>query len=335
MTAVGSRERLSPAADAAPHALARRLGYSQAGAGAGSAEGGPMTSYLEVVRPAGRERIALAGPRVTVGAEPSNDVVLDHDRTVSRVHGVFEQLGSTWLLRDLGSRNGTYVNGERISERMLRDGDQIRLGTTQLCIRTAPDAERRMRTQSLQRPTLGSEERRTISAQAAPDGTVTVLFSDIEGSTAANERLGDRRWLEVLNRHNRILREQIIANGGFEVKAQGDGFMVAFSSARRGLLCAIAIQRALREDACEHTDDAVVVRIGLHTGEVLREGGDFFGRHVILAARIAAAARGGEILVSSLLKSLTESAGDIEFGERQEVILKGITGVNDLYPVLW
>jgi class 3 adenylate cyclase len=294
-----------------------------------------MASYLEVWRPSGREQVPLSGPRVTVGAEPSNDVVIDHDRTVSRVHGVFEQLGSTWLLRDLGSRNGTYVNGERISERMLRDGDRIRLGTTDLFLRTAPDAGRRMRTQSLRQPTLGAEERRTIHAQAAPDGTVTILFSDIEGSTPANERLGDRRWLEVLNRHNRILRQEITANGGFEVKAQGDGFMVAFSSARRGLLCAIGIQRALRQDARERTDDAVVVRIGLHTGEVLREGDDFFGRHVILAARIASAARGGEILVSSLLKSLTESAGDIRFGERQEMNLKGITGANDLYAVLW
>jgi class 3 adenylate cyclase len=294
-----------------------------------------MGSYLEVWRPAGRELIPLAGRRVTVGAEPSNDVVLDHDKTVSRVHGVFEQFASAWCLRDLGSRNGTYVNGERVSECLLRDGDEIRLGTTRLYIRTSTQPDSRTRTESLQQPTLGIEERRTIRASAAPDGTVTVLFSDIEGSTASNERLGDQRWLEVLRGHNRVVRQQITASGGFEVKAQGDGFMVAFSSARNGLLCAIGVQRALRDHAREHPDDAVVVRIGLHTGEVLREGDDFFGRHVIMAARISAAARGGEILVSSLLKDLTQSIGDIQFGELKEVALKGITGMHQLYQVLW
>jgi class 3 adenylate cyclase len=294
-----------------------------------------MASYLEVWRPAGRERIPLAGRRVTVGAEPSNDLCLDHDRTVSRVHGVFELYANAWGLRDLGSRNGTFVNGKRISECLLRDGDEIRLGTTRIYLRSTVEPERRARTQSLQHATIGLEQRGTIRASAAPDGTVTVLFSDIEGSTAANERLGDARWLEVLRGHNHIVRTQVAACGGFEVKAQGDGFMVAFSSARSGLLCAIGIQRSLRDHAEERPDDAVVVRIGLHTGEVLREGDDFFGRHVIMAARISAAARGGEILVSSLLRDLTRGVDDIRFGERRELALKGISGTHDLYPVLW
>ncbi len=294
-----------------------------------------MSSYLEVWKPSGRGLIPLAGHRVTVGAEASNDVVLDHDRTVSRVHGVFEQLGSAWLLRDLGSRNGTFVNGERISERVLRDGDEIRLGTTRLLIRSSPDPERPGRTETLEHSMLAAAEEHVISGRAAPDGTVTLLFTDIEGSTAANERLGDQRWLEVLHHHNHLVRQQVVANSGFEVKAQGDGFMVAFASARKGLLCAIASQRALRDHARQRPDDAVTVRIGLHTGEVLREGADFFGRHVILAARIASAARGGEILVSSLVRDLTRSSGDFRFGERREVSLRGTTGLHSLYPVLW
>ena len=91
------------------------------------------------------------------------------------------------------------------------------------------------------------------------------------------------------------------------MKSQGDGFMIAFSSARRGLDCAMAIQRALQAHARSHPDEAIAVRMGLHTGEALKEGDDFFGTHVALAARIAAAARGGEILVSSLLKELTRT----------------------------
>ncbi len=169
-------------------------------------------------------------------------------------------------------------------------------------------------------------ERPDLVPHAAPDGTVTLLFSDIEGSTAANERLGDRRWLEVLQTHNRIIREQVVAHGGFEVKSQGDGFMVAFASARRALQCAVGIQRSLRDHAENHPEEATKVRIGLHTGEAIRQGDDFFGTHVAFAARIAGAAQGGEILVSSLLKELTDAAGDITFDDGREVPLKGLSG---------
>ena len=179
------------------------------------------------------------------------------------------------------------------------------------------------------------EERPDLAPHAAPDGTVTLLFSDIEGSTAANERLGDQRWLEVLHTHNRIVRDQVKTHGGFEVKAQGDGFMVAFGSARRALQCAVGIQQALRDHGERHPDEATQVRIGLHTGEAIKEGDDFFGTHVALAARIAAAASGGEILVSALLKELTEAAGDVAFGAEREVQLKGLTGRRRVHEVLW
>ena len=90
-------------------------------------------------------------------------------------------------------------------------------------------------------------ERPDLRAHAAPDGTVTILFSDIEDSTILTERLGDERWLEVLREHNTIFREQIGRHDGYEVKSQGDGFMLAFPDPRRALECAIAIQRAFAE----------------------------------------------------------------------------------------
>jgi class 3 adenylate cyclase len=179
------------------------------------------------------------------------------------------------------------------------------------------------------------DERPDLSGAAAPDGTVTILFSDIEGSTEMTERLGDRRWLEVLRDHNALVRSEVRTHGGFEVKAQGDGFMVAFSSARRALDCAIAIQRAFAARAEEQSDEAIRVRIGMHTGEAIRERDDFFGRNVILAARIASQADGGEVLVSSLLKELTESSGDIAFGEAREVTLKGLSGSYRVHAVEW
>ncbi len=174
-----------------------------------------------------------------------------------------------------------------------------------------------------------------LRQHAAPDGTVTILFSDIEGSTQMTERLGDQRWLQVLREHNRIVREQLAAHGGFEVKSQGDGFMLAFQSARRAVHCAVAIQRAIATHNQRQGEESLQVRIGLHAGEVIREADDFFGKNVILAARIAAAARGGEVLVSALVKELTHSSGDIAFDAEREVDLKGLSGTHRLILVAW
>jgi class 3 adenylate cyclase len=178
------------------------------------------------------------------------------------------------------------------------------------------------------------DEQLDLAAHTAPDGTVTLLFSDIEGSTSSNERLGDRRWLELLHVHNRIIRSEVNAHDGFEVKSQGDGFMIAFSSARRALECAIGLQRALREHTVSHPEEPLRVRVGLHTGEVVKEGSDFFGRNVAMAARVAGAAQGGEILVSSLVKELADT-GDIDFGAGREVELKGFSGTRRLHEVIW
>jgi class 3 adenylate cyclase len=177
-------------------------------------------------------------------------------------------------------------------------------------------------------------ERPNLGPATAPDGTVTILFSDIEGSTALNERLGDVRWLELLRAHNRVVRDQVRAGGGFEVKSQGDGFMIAFPSARRAIQCARAIQEAIARDLSEHPDGPIRVRMGLHTGEALREESDFYGKNVVVAARITDEARGGEILASSVVKQLTESAGDIGFEDVREVELAGLAGTHAVYKVV-
>jgi class 3 adenylate cyclase len=170
---------------------------------------------------------------------------------------------------------------------------------------------------------------------AAPDGTVTILFSDIEGSTTITERLGDQRWLALLHTHNAMVREQLAAHAGFEVKSQGDGFMVAFQSARRALQCAIAIQQSLASYNNQHHEEPIRVRIGLHTGEAIKEADDFFGKAVILAARIAAHAQGGQILVSSLLRELTESSGEFRFDQGEEVEMKGLSGKQRVFALRW
>jgi class 3 adenylate cyclase len=98
-------------------------------------------------------------------------------------------------------------------------------------------------------------------------------------------------------------------------------------------LCAVGIQEAISRYGVEHPDQAVRVRIGLHAGEPIREANDFYGKSVVLASRVAGAASGGEILVSALMRELTESAGDIRFDAGREVVLKGLAGTHRVYPV--
>jgi eukaryotic-like serine/threonine-protein kinase len=177
-------------------------------------------------------------------------------------------------------------------------------------------------------------ERPDLRRASAPDGTVTLLFSDIENSSRLTERLGDQRWLEVLNAHNTIVRAQLDEHGGYEVKSQGDGFMLAFPSARQAVRCAIDIQRALARRAA-NGELPLRVRIGIHTGEAIQHDGDFYGRSVILAARIADRAQGGEVLVSSLVEQLVESAGDLRFKNVGEAELKGLSEPQRIYRVAW
>jgi class 3 adenylate cyclase len=161
-----------------------------------------------------------------------------------------------------------------------------------------------------------------------------LLFSDIENSSRLTERLGDQRWLEVLNAHNTIVRAQLDEHGGYEVKSQGDGFMLAFPSARQAVMCGIDIQRALARRAA-NGELPVRVRIGIHTGEAIQQDGDFYGRSVVCAARIAAQAEGGEILVSSVVRDLVDGRGDVPIREAGEFELKGLEGRQRLFRVAW
>jgi class 3 adenylate cyclase len=181
----------------------------------------------------------------------------------------------------------------------------------------------------------GEAEEVAAPDRNVPRGTVTILFTDIAQSTELAERIGDQRWLGVLQGHNALVREQVAKYGGTEVKVAGDGFMIVFASARSALLCAIAIQRAIAGYAGAHPETPIAVRIGLHTGEVVEEGGDYFGRNVILAARIAGQADGGEILASALVKELTDSAGDLGFDDGHEVELKGLSRPWRVHRVEW
>ncbi len=166
----------------------------------------------------------------------------------------------------------------------------------------------------------------------------TVLFTDVEGSTALTQRLGDARAREVLREHERIMREALKSHGGAEVKTMGDGFMASFGSATRALKCAIAMQRAFAAHN-ESAPEPIRVRIGLNAGEPIAEDdpdgrSDLFGTAVNEAARITATAKGGEILVSNVVRELTKGK-DFLFADRGEANLKGFDEPVRLFEVRW
>ncbi|MEX2253324.1 MAG: adenylate/guanylate cyclase domain-containing protein [Thermoleophilaceae bacterium] len=173
-----------------------------------------------------------------------------------------------------------------------------------------------------------------LTERSSPDGAVTLLFSDIEGSTAIMERIGERRSFEVLRDHTSLVRQLVESFGGSVVKSQGDGFMVSFPSAHAGVHCAIEMQRTFDGHSVPDVGP-LKVRIGLHSGYVIADADDFFGRNVVLAARIADRAGGGEILVSSTVKDYTETDPRVEFEARGEFHLKGLVGEHTIYAVRW
>ena len=173
-----------------------------------------------------------------------------------------------------------------------------------------------------------------LSPHAAADGSVTLMFSDMEGFAAMTERLGDLEAHRIVEIHNRLVEEQTRAHGGHTVELRGDGFLLAFSSPVQALLCAVGLQRALAAFSAD-AKEPLRIRIGLHTGEALRDADKFFGRTVIQAFRIADLARGGEILISSLVRELAEGATDLRFDEGREVSLKGLSGTHRIFAVRW
>lgn len=183
-------------------------------------------------------------------------------------------------------------------------------------------------------PGNGAGRVEATSLSRIPPGTLTILVSDIVGSTKLAQRLGDQKWVETLQVHNAIVRRHVAEHSGVEVKNQGDGFLIVFPSARDAVLSAIAIQRSMSTYRHEHPDVEVLVRVGLHTGEVVATEDDIFGQNVVVATRIADVAGAGEIVVSGLTRDLTASASDLGFATGTDVALKGIAEPYRVHRVL-
>jgi adenylate cyclase len=162
-------------------------------------------------------------------------------------------------------------------------------------------------------------------------GTVTLLFTDIEGSTELAMGMGDEAWAGLVEWHNGAIGDVVDGVGGTVVKTLGDGTMAAFESVREAARAAGAIRRRL----AERTEDPPLrVRIGLHVGDTVLAEGDYLGTAVNKAARIAAAAKGGQIMASSSVRALLADNPEFSFGETHSVELKGIGGIHEISELI-
>ena len=182
-----------------------------------------------------------------------------------------------------------------------------------------------MRTPATTHPAAGLEGTPSHLPELVEDDRIlaTVLFTDIVESTKRASELGDRLWRALLDRHDRVVREQIARFRGREVKNLGDGFLATFDGPARATRCAAAIAQGVRMLG-------IVVRSGLHAGEIDRKGDDISGIAVHIAARIAAAAAPGEALVSSTVRDLV-AGSDLRFEDRGYHALRGLPEAVRLY----
>jgi class 3 adenylate cyclase/tetratricopeptide (TPR) repeat protein len=169
-----------------------------------------------------------------------------------------------------------------------------------------------------------------------PEGPVTIMFTDIEGSTALRTSLGDTETDALFREHDEIVRAQIEENRGNDQKAAlGDGFLAVFVSTRRALACAIGIQRALDSFNINRAGPPLRVRIGLNTGEVAWQDGQLSGEAVHAAARVCAEATGGQIFISDVTRQLAGTVADVTFHDSGEHALKGFPQPWRLWDVIW
>ena len=168
-----------------------------------------------------------------------------------------------------------------------------------------------------------------LGQMSSPDGALTLLFTDIADAQAMAERLGEPQWSNLLRDHRAIVEQVVNHHDGSIVKSSNDGHMAAFQSAHAGLNTAIEIQRTFAKDP------TLKVRTGVHSGFVIVNGEDYLGRNVVLGARIADRAQGGEILVSSAVKEYVETNPAYRFEPRGEYHFKGLLGEHTVYGVDW
>ncbi len=161
-----------------------------------------------------------------------------------------------------------------------------------------------------------------------PDGVVTIVFTDVEGSTELVRDLGDKEAHSILRKHDEVVRGVLAEQDGLEVERAGDGFMLAFRSPTKAVAFGLALQHALAREG------TVKVRIGIDSGEVIREEKGYFGRTVFRAARLSDLAPGGRVFASEATKALADWEAAFLFDDLGDHELKGLGGTHRVFEVL-
>ena len=173
---------------------------------------------------------------------------------------------------------------------------------------------------------LDSLDAVTLASIDASEGTASLMFTDIENSTLLAQEMGDRKWRQLIEEHDRFIAATAQKHAGTLIKTLGDGALIAFRGARAAVRCAADLQAGF-------AGQPFAVRIGIHAGDVMRSGDDVIGTTVNKAARVAAAAAGGQVVVSSVVRELVGATDEFSFGDPVLVELRGIPGVHELVPV--
>lgn len=179
---------------------------------------------------------------------------------------------------------------------------------------------------------LTEQEQQQLTQHVLNSGVAVIGFTDIEGFSTYADQYGDQAASELLSQHNQIIRSALQRHNGLEIKQLGDGFMVSFASAHRALQCMTEIQDEIQRLQHEQGLD-LNVRIGIHAGETIHEEQDVIGRTVNMAERVMSAARGGQVLVSDLVRNLAGPVPDVEYVDQGSHELKGIHEPQHLYEI--
>ena len=163
-----------------------------------------------------------------------------------------------------------------------------------------------------------------------------ILFTDLKDSTTMSMVVGDTRAMELLERHNHIIRTELGHHDGREVKHTGDGLMTTFASVTDSVSCAIAIQKQFKSHNDEHPESTLRVRIGINAGEPVERSGDLFGLTVQLASRVCDSADPDQILASGVIREFceTDELGS-RFRDAGRTKMKGFPSAIQLYEVDW
>lgn len=184
-------------------------------------------------------------------------------------------------------------------------------------------------------PLAGSASTPPNASLGAETGTVTILFTDLEGSTDLRLRVGDTVANEVIRAHDELVRSCLEKAGGARLKSLGDGFMALFNSANQAIDAAISIQQAVEQRNLSNPELPISVRIGLNSGDVTQSVTDAHGTAVHAASRIANKAQGGQILISQLVHDLAGTLSNTRIVDRGLFWLKGFPERWRLFEILW